>query len=76
MFSAVSVRQSIPGVCVYIDDILGAFREVLNCLTEAGMRLKKNKCAFLLPSIEYLGYVICAEGLKISKIFFKVGQLL
>ena len=28
------------------------------------MRLKKEKCALLQPSVSYLGHVICAEGLK------------
>jgi hypothetical protein len=52
--------QGIQGVCVYIDDILitGSselehlrnLAEVLSRLESAGMRLKKEKCAFLLPS--------------------------
>ena len=65
-----TLLQGIPGVCVYFDDLLvtagteeehlACLSEVLNCLIEAGMRLKKNKCAFLLPSLEHLGHVICA----------------
>ena len=47
---------------VHIDDILvtgiteehlAHLSEVLNPLMEAGMRLKKDNCAFLLPSAEY-----------------------
>ena len=65
--------QGINGVCVYLDDILitGAtetehlnnLAQVLQRLESAGMRLKKQKCAFLLPSVSYLGHVISAEGL-------------
>ena len=38
-------------------------REVLKRLQEFGFRLRREKCAFL-PSIEYLGNVITADGLK------------
>ena len=65
--------EGIKGVCVYIDDILitGPTEEehlqnlaqVLQRLESAGMRLKKEKCAFLLPSVAYLGHIITQEGL-------------
>ena len=68
-----SVLQGIPGVVVYIDDILvtgqteaehlASLKEVLARLSKAGLRLKKNKCEFMLPSVTYLGYKIDAEGL-------------
>ena len=68
-----TLLQGIPGVCVYLDDILVTGRTiaehlkhldtVLGRLQEAGMQLKKKKCAYLLPSVEYLGHVISAEGL-------------
>ena len=65
--------QGIPRVCVYINDILvrGATEEehlanlaqVLQRLQSAGMRLKREKCAFLLKSVTFLGHVISEEGL-------------
>ena len=38
--------------------------EVLKRLENAGMRLKKSKCAYLLPSVEYLGHDITRDGLR------------
>ena len=37
---------------------------VLTRLEEAGMRLKQEKCAFLLDSVEYMGHNISTEGLR------------
>ena len=57
-----TLLQGIPGVCIYIDDLLITGRtdqehlehlaEVLRRLKEAGVKLKKEKCAYLLPSVE------------------------
>ena len=68
-----NLLQSIPKVCVYLDDILitGAteaehlnnLHDVLSHLEQAGMRLKKNKCAFLLLQVDYLGHRISHSGL-------------
>ena len=51
---------------IYLEDILVTgrshlehlqnLREVLKRLEEAVMRLKKDKCAFLMPEVEYLGH--------------------
>ena len=68
------ILQGIPYVCVYIDDIqvtgkseeehLQTVDEVLLRLEAAGLRLKRDKCTFMLPSVEYLGHTISAEGLQ------------
>ena len=67
----------IEKVCVYLDDILitGAaeaehlhnLQEVLSRLEQAGMHLKKDKCAFLLPQLEYLSHQISQKGLHPTK---------
>ena len=40
---------------------------VLNCLEGAGIALKRHKCTFAAPSVEYLGHVIDQEGLHPSE---------
>ena len=64
--------QGIEGVSVYVDDILvtgstieehlRTLEEVLKRLEAANLRLNRDKCFFLRPSIEYLGYVIDKDG--------------
>ena len=68
-----SLLQGLPHVCAYIDDLLitGPTDEdhlknldaVLSKLQDAGVRLKLEKCAFMLPEVEYLGHRISAKGL-------------
>ena len=68
-----SLLQGIPGVVVFVYDILitgnsesehlEALNEVLIRLNKAGLRVKKNKCKFMQPSVDYLGYRLDAEGL-------------
>uniref|UniRef100_A0AAV2K5K2 Gypsy retrotransposon integrase-like protein 1 n=1 Tax=Knipowitschia caucasica TaxID=637954 RepID=A0AAV2K5K2_KNICA len=63
----------IPNVAVYLDDILLTGRsdhehletlnEVLRRLQEAGLRLKRNKCAFLEREAEFLGHKVDSAGL-------------
>ena len=36
---------------------------VLSLLSEAGLRLNRNKCFFLRDQVEYLGHIIDAQGL-------------
>ena len=61
-------------MCVYLDDklVMGEseaahirnLSAVLECLESAGVHLKREKCAFMLPEVEYLGHWISAKGLQ------------
>ena len=67
------ILHGIPRVIVYIDDILVTgednkehmtnLTKVFDRLHSYGERLKKKKCFFMQPSVEYLGYLVDAEGL-------------
>jgi hypothetical protein len=69
-----NILQGIPGVSVYIDDILVTgkteaehlehLNEVLKRLEAAGMRIKLSKCAFMLSRVEYLGHGITNKRLQ------------
>ena len=68
-----NVLKGIPNVIIYLDDILisGAdehehlqiLEQVLTRLDNAGLRVKKEKCEFLVPPFTYLGRKIEANGL-------------
>lgn len=62
------------GVICYIDDILissphesahmATLESVLTCLQKHGFRLRKDKCQFMMPSVEYLRHVVNAAGVQ------------
>ena len=68
-----TVLQGIPNVMCYIDDILVTGKDdedhlrnlaaVLSRLQDQGFGLCKEKCSFLVDSVDYLGHRINAEGL-------------
>ena len=67
------ILQGIPGVVCYIDDVLVTeekhlqnLAEVLKWFEERGLRLKLKKCFFMQTRVEYLGYIINADGLHTS----------
>ena len=70
-----SIIQGIPGVVAYLDDILmtgpseeahlTALKEVLSRLEDAGLRAKKDKCEFMVPSVTYLDHKIATEGIHL-----------
>ena len=43
---------------------LANLAQVLKRLGMAGMRLKREMCAFMVDSVSYLGYIISSEGLR------------
>ena len=67
-----SILQGIPHVLCYIDDILITgtndqehmknLSEVLTRLEQQGIKLKKDKCKFMAPSVKNLGHKIDAKG--------------
>ena len=66
--------MDIPGVMVYLDDMLlsgktdcehlPTLEAVLHRLARAGFHLKKEKCTFMVSIVTYLGFWIDAEGLN------------
>ena len=61
-------------VMVYLDDIVvyskseqeheEHLRRVFDALEQNGLKLKASKCTFSAPSVELLGYIMSAEGIK------------
>ena len=70
------ILVGLDGVCCYIDDILITSRDmkshvqmldrVLSRLEEYGVLIKKEKCAFGIDSVQYLGHVIDKTGIRPS----------
>ncbi len=68
------LMRGLPKVCVYMYDILVSgtmeqehlsnLDEVLHRLETAGMRLKRDKCQFLMSEVEYLGHKINEQGIQ------------
>ena len=67
------ILQGIEGVICYIDDILVTgptdeehlerLERVLQRLQEYELRVKRSKCNFCQPAVEYLGHQVDADGL-------------
>ena len=72
-----AVLHGLPRVMCYLDDIiltgsteaehLATLATVLERLRSHGFRLKRQKCSFLQPSVEYLGHVVDAQGLHTTR---------
>ena len=69
-----TLLQGFYGVCLYLDDILitgktdqehlNNLSAVLQRLAAAGIKLKPEKCSFMMTEVEYLGHKISAKGLQ------------
>lgn len=72
-----NIFNGIEGVCVFLDDLLitgpsdneqfSRLRVVLDKLNLLGLKIKANKCNFFANSVSYLGHIVDAEGLRVSK---------
>lgn len=68
------LTRDIPGVAVYLDDLLVSgttaedhlknLRLLLARLQEKGLRCRLEKCEFAETSVEYLGHVISKDGIS------------
>ena len=77
------LTQDLPGVAVYLDDLLVSgkdaedhiknLRGLLQRLNQKGLRCRLEKCHFAEPYVEYLGHLLSAEGVAKSP---KVNALL
>ena len=67
------ITSDLPGVAVYLDDILcsGATAEahlqnlrlLLERLRDKGLRCRLEKCNFAQPQVVYLGHMLSSEGI-------------
>ena len=67
------LTRDLPGVAVYMDDILVSgtspqghlnnLRRLLQRLRDKGLRCRLEKCTFAQPCVEYLGHLLSQEGI-------------
>ena len=70
------LTRDIPGVALYLDDILVSrstigehlqnLQHLLKQLENKGFCCRKSKCLFAQPHIEYLGHVLTSNGIAKS----------
>lgn len=78
------ILHGLPGVEVIMDDILVHWVEeaehcvrlerALNKIKASGLRLNRQNCLFRQPQLEYMGHIICKDGIspnpkKVTAIF-------
>uniref|UniRef100_A0A5S6QK83 RNA-directed DNA polymerase n=1 Tax=Trichuris muris TaxID=70415 RepID=A0A5S6QK83_TRIMR len=69
--------SGVPGCAAYLDDIIVTGKDIadhvrnleilFDRLTAAGLRCKLEKCTFFRPTVEYVGHIISANGIRPSE---------
>ena len=72
-----TLLAGIDGVGVFLDDVVItgrdmqehniALREVLRRLSDAGLRVNRDKCSFGVPSVQYLGFKVSERGVETTE---------
>ena len=70
------LTSDLPGVTVYLDDLLVSgidaedhlrnLEGLLERFQSKGLRCRKEKCKFAKPKVEYLGHVLSNEGISMG----------
>ena len=70
------LTSDLPGVAVYLDDILVSgstaqehlnnLKRLLQRLSDKGLRCRLEKCLFAQPYVEYLGHLLSSQGVAKS----------
>ena len=68
------ILRGVPGVKCRVDDIvitakdkrthMDRVRTVVQKLSDAGLKCKREKCRIMVKEIDYLGYIISSEGIR------------
>ena len=72
-----ALMNDLEFVRVYLNDLfvitsssfeehLAKVKEVMNRPQSAGIKLNMDKCKVTVPKVEYLGYIIMREGIKLD----------
>ena len=69
-----SVTQNLPGIFVYLDDVLVAFRSeeqheqhlqgLFQVLSKFGLVINQQKCGFGVTELEFLGHMVSADRIR------------
>ncbi|XP_060810148.1 uncharacterized protein K02A2.6-like [Amyelois transitella] len=68
--------KNVPGVLIFYDDILiknnsldshlNSVEQVFNILEKNGLKIKKEKCEFMVEQVKYLGFIINKYGVHVD----------